>query len=86
MAGERFYLRLFLTVVYGPQSFEYLRTVDDVVYDTFREAAVAIGLTHDDREWVETFTEAAMFSSGNALQRLLVTVLVHADLANAVDI
>jgi hypothetical protein len=33
--GERFYLRLLLTVVVGATSFENLRTIDGVVYPTF---------------------------------------------------
>ena len=34
-AGERYYLRMLLTVVRGPTSFEALRTVNNVVYGTF---------------------------------------------------
>ena len=34
--GERFYLRLLLTVVKGPKSFQSLRTVDNVGHDTFK--------------------------------------------------
>jgi hypothetical protein len=46
--GERYYLRMLLTNVRGPQSFEDLRTVDGTVYDTFRQACVARGLLDDD--------------------------------------
>ena len=34
-AGERFYLRLLLTAVRGPTSFEHLRTVDGTLHPTF---------------------------------------------------
>jgi hypothetical protein len=42
--GERFYLRLLLTVRRGPTSFEDLRTVEGVVHPTFRAACAAMGL------------------------------------------
>jgi hypothetical protein len=43
-SGERFYLRLLLTVVAGATSFENLRTIDGVVYPTFQAACGAMGL------------------------------------------
>ena len=49
-SGERFYLRLLLTVVKGPTSFEDLRTVDGVIYESFKAACVAQGLLEDDEE------------------------------------
>ena len=52
-SGERFYLRLLLTVVRGPTSFENLRTVNNVLHDTFKAACVARGLLEDDDEWIQ---------------------------------
>lgn len=49
-AGDRYYLRLLLTVVRGPMSFEHLRTVNGVVHPTYRAACVALGLLEDDGE------------------------------------
>ena len=86
LVGKKFYLQLLLTVVRGPQSFEHLCTIDGVVNNTFRKAAIAMGLIHDDQEWIDTFTEAITFASGESLQKLLVTVLVHGGLADAVVI
>ncbi|KAG1043537.1 hypothetical protein G6F43_011632 [Rhizopus delemar] len=57
-AGERFFLRLLLTVVRGPTSFESLKTVNGVVYSTFREACQALHLIEDDQEWFKCFSEA----------------------------
>ena len=56
--GERFYLRLLLTVVPGAQSFEGLRTVDGHIWPTFKEACLAKGLLEDDREWNQCLLEA----------------------------
>lgn len=40
-AGEKYYLRMPLTVVPGPRSFQHLRTLDNMVYPTFQAACVA---------------------------------------------
>ena len=41
-AGEKFYVRLLLTSVPGPQSFTHLRTVNGVEHGTFCDACVAL--------------------------------------------
>ena len=64
VAGERFYLRLLLTAVRGPTSFEYLRTVAGTLYPTFQAAYVALSLLDDDREWIDCLTKALVFASG----------------------
>jgi hypothetical protein len=74
--GERFYLRLLLTVRAGPTSFEDLRTVEGVVHPTFRAACAAMGLLLDDREWATALEEAAVFASGRRL-RTLFTFILH---------
>lgn len=48
---ERFYLRMLLLHVPGATSPEFLRTVDNVVYDTFKEAAFHRHLLDSDDEW-----------------------------------
>ena len=56
--GECYYLRLLLHNVRGPTSFENLRTVDSIVYDSFKGACLAFGLLADDKQWEETLQEA----------------------------
>ncbi|OWY91490.1 Helitron helicase, partial [Phytophthora megakarya] len=56
---ERFYLRLLLCYRRGPTSFEDLRTIDNVMYPTFHEAAMAAGYLENDREWEECFLETS---------------------------
>ena len=41
MEGEKYYLRMLLTVVSGPQSFENFCTVDGVIYANFQAACSA---------------------------------------------
>jgi hypothetical protein len=51
--AERFYLRILLSHVPGPLGYDDLRTVDNHVCPTFREACYKRGLLKDDREWQE---------------------------------
>jgi hypothetical protein len=46
-----YYLRVLLTKRKGIASFEEIRTVEGVVYSTFKEAAVAINFLREDTEW-----------------------------------
>jgi hypothetical protein len=81
--GERFYLRLLLTVKVCPISFEDLRTVDGHEHPTFKAACEAMGLLEDDREWIKTFEEAGVFMKGSALRSLFVVALLHGSVSNA---
>ncbi|PIA37121.1 hypothetical protein AQUCO_03100103v1, partial [Aquilegia coerulea] len=62
-SGERFYLRLLLTVVKGPSSFESLYSVDGIEHKTYREACIARGLLEDDNEWDKCLEEAVIMKS-----------------------
>jgi hypothetical protein len=43
-AGEQYYLRMLLNIVCDATSFENLRTVDGILYPSFKEACIALGL------------------------------------------
>lgn len=58
--AECYYLRMLLHCVKGPQSFQALRTVNAVVYETYREACLKLGLLENDTHWEDTLTEAAI--------------------------
>ncbi|PIA41356.1 hypothetical protein AQUCO_02200045v1 [Aquilegia coerulea] len=62
-SGERFYLRLLLTVVKGPSSFESLYSVDGIEHKTYREACIARGLLEDDNEWDKCLEEAVIMKT-----------------------
>ncbi|CEG82840.1 hypothetical protein RMATCC62417_16838 [Rhizopus microsporus] len=82
IAGERYCLRLLLTSVCSSKSFEDIRTVNGVLYPTFREACMVLHLVQDDREWDRCFAEARLFATGRELRRLFVTALLQAQLSN----
>lgn len=58
---KRHALRILLLHLPGATSFEYLRTVDSHVYDTFREAAEKRHLLESDEIWDDCLTDAATF-------------------------
>ena len=75
-SGEHFYLRILLTIVPGPTSFDDLKTVNGVHYLTFRDACRERGLLQEDREWSLCLEEAAVMHSGTQLRSLFVTILL----------
>ena len=81
-AGERYYIRMLLYHVPGPTSFEYLRTVDGVLRETFQEACAARGLLETDDEWDSCLTEAATINSGSQLRELFVSILLYNNPSN----
>jgi len=68
--GERYFLRLNLLHVKGATSFNDLRTVDGVEYQTFKDAAKARGLLLDDTVWKATLQEAALINMPSQLRSL----------------
>ena len=79
---ERHWLRQILHNVPGKKSFEDVRTVDGVVYDTFHQAAGALGLLEDDEAWYAIFNELRVEKSGHVLRYTFVDALTFGDLAN----
>lgn len=61
----------------GAQSYEDVRTIDGVLYDTFKEACAARGLLGDDREWFWAFNDAASWATGFQLRSLFEMMLIH---------
>ncbi|MCO5586010.1 hypothetical protein L7F22_039947 [Adiantum nelumboides] len=59
-AGERYFVRLLLTICKGCKSFKDLQTVNGVVFPTFKAACIARGVLEDDGEWSSCIEEACM--------------------------
>ncbi|KAG2789533.1 hypothetical protein Pcac1_g861 [Phytophthora cactorum] len=74
---QRFYMRVLLCHRKGPTSFENLRTVDGVTYDSYCKAALHAGYLEDDSEWVACMTEASQFRMPYQLRQLFATIIVY---------
>jgi hypothetical protein len=74
-AGERYFLCKLLTKVKGDVSFEALRTVNNIVHDTFKSACIALNLYDSDDEWNVCLEKAVGMQTGAQLRFLFVTIL-----------
>nr|XP_027067673.1 ATP-dependent DNA helicase RRM3-like [Coffea arabica] len=73
--GERYFLRLLLSCVCGPTSFDRLLTVNGVRMASFREAAFQMGLLQSDTFIEDTLDEAATFQMPSSLRNLFAVML-----------
>ncbi|RCN45057.1 hypothetical protein ANCCAN_08922 [Ancylostoma caninum] len=77
---ERFSLRLLLLHRKNAHSFEHLRTVNGVVYNTFGDAARALDLLYDDAHYALCLEEAATFQVATELRALFSYMLAFCDI------
>ncbi|MCO5551992.1 hypothetical protein L7F22_005500 [Adiantum nelumboides] len=77
--GERYYVRLLLTICKGCKSFKDLQTVNGVVFPTIKAACIARGVLEDDGEWSSCIEEACMTHTGGQLRHLFVTILLFCE-------
>ncbi|KAF7820696.1 uncharacterized protein G2W53_026151 [Senna tora] len=75
--GELHYLRVLLTFVKGPTSFEDIRTINGVLHPTFKDARYAMGMSDDDKEYIDGIREASIWSSDIYLRKLFSKLLLH---------
>ena len=74
---DRYAIRLLLTHQVGPASFENLRTVNDVIMNTYVDACVELGLTKDDKHWDDTLDDGALLGSVYMLRRMFAVILTQ---------
>ena len=84
--GELYYLRIMLTKKIGPTSYEDLRTVDGVTFNTYRDACYALGLLNDDKEFIDGIKEAYNWAVGLYLRRFFVSMLLSHCLSNPLKV
>ncbi|XP_035838029.1 uncharacterized protein LOC110900470 [Helianthus annuus] len=74
--GDCYYLRILLNHIKGPTYFEDIKTVDGLVFQTFKDACFARGLLDDDKEYVNAVKEASTWSTGDFLRTFFVMLLL----------
>ncbi|GFR16178.1 ATP-dependent DNA helicase [Trichonephila clavata] len=77
-----YHLRMLLNVVKGPTSFKTLKSVNGILYPTYQEACLALGLLEGDNHWSDTLTDARISSSASKLRELFAIILVFCNVSN----
>ena len=67
-------------------AYEDIRTVDGVIYNTFKQAAQQQQLLKSDRCWKETLEDACGFQMPRQLRQLFSTVCVFGNPTNALEL
>ena len=83
---ELFHLRLLLLHVKGATSFEKLRTVNNVILETFTEACLTLGLIENDFEWDRALEEGTSWMMLKGLRSLFVRIIIHCRPLNPEDL
>ncbi|CAN1274857.1 ATP-dependent DNA helicase PIF1 [Linum perenne] len=74
---DRFYLRMLLHVVKGCTSFDDIKTVNGIVYKSFKDACGAYGFLSDDGEWNQCLQEVANTASARQLSDMSNSLLAE---------
>lgn len=85
-SGERFYMRMLLNLIAGAKNFKDIRTVNGIVYPTYKEACFQIGLLHSDREWHIALQDASSYATAPQLRDLFVTMLIFCEISNPAEL
>jgi hypothetical protein len=80
---ERFFIRLLLLSVRGAESFEDLRTYNNIVHFSFYEAAKARNLISTDEEWDKCLHESSTYTFPKAMCELFAYICVFHNPINA---
>ncbi|KAK1352360.1 hypothetical protein POM88_053299 [Heracleum sosnowskyi] len=75
--GELWYLRLLLTKIRGPTSWDALKRINGVQYKTFKDACRSYGLLDDDNEWHEVLSECCKSGFPSQIRQLFVHIIVN---------
>ncbi|OWY97608.1 Helitron helicase [Phytophthora megakarya] len=73
---DRFFFRLLLCHRRSSKSYEYVWSVGDIVYPTFRDATFAIRYLEDNQEWLHGLSDAVAEKIPYQLRQLFAIVLV----------
>ncbi|XP_060969641.1 uncharacterized protein LOC115712305 [Cannabis sativa] len=74
--GERYYLRLLLSHIRSPTSYDDLKIVNGIVVSSFRESALLHGLLEGDNNIHLCLEEAATYRMSYQLRQLFATILI----------
>ena len=83
---ECFFLRPLLTQIRGPTSFEDIKTVDGIKYESYRATCHALGMLESDSIWLSTMADAAENSLPEVLRDLFVVMLLFCSVSSPLHV
>ncbi|XP_072081152.1 uncharacterized protein [Arachis hypogaea] len=69
-SGKIYYVQLLLNFVRSPTSSEDIRTIDGILYPTFRDACYLQGILDDDKEYIDAVEEANLHMTETEIRDL----------------
>ncbi|KAL6517954.1 hypothetical protein OROMI_033655 [Orobanche minor] len=85
-SGRLYYMRLMLNHVKGATCFADIRTVDGIVYDTYKAACESLGLLFDDGEYVAGITEASHWATAYHMRQMFAMLLLSNSMSKPEDV
>nr|GEU51748.1 hypothetical protein [Tanacetum cinerariifolium] len=73
--GKTYYLRVLLHKQKGPENWNKIKELNDIVHPTYRNACYAIGLLDDDREYIDAIEEANSWACGEYVRKVFARLL-----------
>lgn len=83
---ECFHLRILLTHVRGPKSFQDIKTFEGHICSTYQEACRMRGLIADDEQWMKTLEESAALHLPNQMRELFAVILCQCYPSNPTEL
>ncbi|KAJ9557468.1 hypothetical protein OSB04_012082 [Centaurea solstitialis] len=84
--GEVFYSRMLLGHQIGCKTFDDIKTIDNVVYPTYRSACEKLGLLGDNKEWMYAFDEASISATSKELRSLFAHMLLYCEVSDPISL
>lgn len=66
----------------GATSYKDLRTINGIMYNSFKEACAALGLLKDDSQWHVALSENGVHAMPRQLRQLFVFILANNQVAD----
>ena len=71
-----YYLRLLVNEIEGARNYEEIRTINGVVYSTYKEACFALGILEDDSEWSNALRQVTQWAIDTQLRQFFITIIL----------
>ncbi|KAL3627362.1 hypothetical protein CASFOL_028725 [Castilleja foliolosa] len=72
-SGDAYYQRCLINVIRGAKCHEDMMKVNNIQYESYKDACYALGIIEDDKEYIDGIKDASYWTSAQSLRRLFCT-------------